>query len=154
MIQGDTRFLALNAIPLVLSIGIHMFNLNTVDMVGASSELAAKDEGIAAFLHDPTRYNFLCTAESTGEVLSASWSENGNLCIAYKSLWSDGDHSGKVLGTYDEDSNKFTGAYQTNDRRFSGEISFSFNKEGEAFGTWDHGFGVIKIALKRKYVRK
>ena len=79
--------------------------------------------GISKFLKNPTRYNFICSKESTGEVLSASLNKTGELQIVYKSFWPDGDHSGIVTGIYIEKDDKFNGRYQTNDGRFSGEIN-------------------------------
>lgn len=105
--------------------------------------------GVDLFLKNPTHYNFICTSTSKGEVLSASMSDNGNMTIEYASFWDDGDHSGKTEGVYDRKKNHFQGTYQTNDGRFSGEINFSFNEKGEAQGTWDNGYGVIKIPLKK-----
>ncbi len=106
--------------------------------------------GVDLFLKNPTDYNFICTSTSKGEVLSASLSENGAMIIEYASFWDDGDHSGITQGNYNRKKNFFKGTYKTNDERFSGEINFSFNEKGEAQGTWDNGYGVIKIPLKNK----
>lgn len=107
-------------------------------------------EGVDLFLKAPTSYNFLCTSNSNGEVLSATMSEGGEMIVEYASYWYDGDHSGRIQGIYNRDKNLFQGVYNTNDGRFSGEINFSFNEKGEAQGTWDNGYGVINIPLKNK----
>ncbi len=106
--------------------------------------------GVDLFLENPANYSFICTPTSKGDVISAYLSDNGKMVIHYASFWDDGDHSGKTEGFYNREKNHFQGNYETNDGRFSGEINFSFNEKGEAQGTWDNGYGIIKIPLKRQ----
>lgn len=105
--------------------------------------------GIEVFLKKPQQYSFLCTPTSKGEVLSAKLFDSNKMEIEYASFWADGDHSGKVVGVYKRKTNHFKGVYKTNDHRFSGEINFSFNEKGEANGSWDNGYGRIRIQLKK-----
>lgn len=122
----------------------HSFKNKNIIMQTSIDSLA----GFELFLKSPNQYNFLCTATSKGEVISATFTEDGSLAIQYTSFWEDGDHSGKVKGKYDRKSNRFRGTYKTHDGRFSGEINFSFNQKGEADGTWDNGYGKIRMHLK------
>lgn len=148
----SSLILYLMAITITASMNLSDFTVkNPIDK---GPEITLEKQGIAIFLKDPSRYNFLCTNESRGEVLSASLRNDGTLHLTYSSFWSDGDHSGVVSGTYDRQNNIFNGSYKTHDGRFSGEINFSFNEKGEAFGSWDHGYGVIKISLKHDYDSK
>jgi len=143
--------LILNLIALSLAASMNINDLGIDRLADQGLEIIQEDRGINVFLSDPTRYNFLCTDESRGDVLSASLTNEGTLRLTYSSFWPDGDHSGHLSGWYDSEKNNFVGEYKTNDGRFAGEINFSFNEKGEAFGTWDHGYGVIKISLKQGY---
>lgn len=120
----------------------HHLNSNNMKSV------VKEKQGVNTFLKQPSKYNFLCTETSKGEVIDASLSESGKMVIEYASFWEDGDHSGKAVGFYDSKKNRFNGTYKTHDGRFTGEMNFSFNEKGEATGTWDNGFGTIKIRLK------
>jgi hypothetical protein len=123
-------------------------NINQIMEIQTEAKVQSAS-GIDVFLKDPSNYTFLCTSTSKGEVLEASITPKGELTILYESFWDDGDHSGVTKGIYNRKKNKFNGRYQTKDGRFSGEINFSFNEKGEADGSWDNGYGIIKIHLKK-----
>lgn len=134
---------------IILIIGLYNVNVDT-EKQNLKSNTNIENPNVKEFLRNPTNYTFICSATSDGEVLEANLNSKGVMIVIYKSIWDDGDHSGKLTGKFDKKQNRFSGRYKTNDNRFEGEINFEFNSKGEATGTWDSGFGTVKIRLKTK----
>ncbi len=117
---------------------------------GTMSEVVIKKSNVDPFLENPTNYSFSCTPTSKGKVLDAKLFKDMTMIIHYESIWKeDGDHSGILKGKYDANKNRFEGFYRTNDNRFYGKQNLVFQKNGEAQGDWDDGYGTTYIRLKQ-----
>lgn len=106
-------------------------------------------DGGALFVNQPTQYTMKCVCEDPGNIIGASLSANGEMIIDYVYTCYEKGYTGKLTGHYDADKHRFDGFYNTNNGMFQGETHFSFNENGEATGTWDHGAGNVEIRLKK-----
>jgi len=150
MIRYKEKKMLKIALGAVFIVGLSSANLNPKTLKKSKMNQFKKEySNVGVFLKNPTKYSFTCSETSKGEVLSAQLSFNGDMTITYRSIWDDGDHSGKATGKYNKNTHRFDGRYKTNDNRFEGEINFIFDKNGEARGTWDYGVGIILIELKK-----
>ncbi|MBG6129991.1 hypothetical protein IWQ47_001926 [Aquimarina sp. EL_43] len=154
MNKKQTRKLIKVTLGIALGYTVMSFFINEANLLANQQQKimneVIKKSNIDPFLKAPTNYSFSCTPTSKGKVLYAKLLQDGTLIIHYESFWEgDGDHSGVLTGKYNASKNRFDGFYKTNDNRFYGEQNLIFEKNGEAQGTWDNGYGTTHIRLKK-----
>lgn len=111
--------------------------------------------GIAQFVKSPTKYSFICgltgnpdDEAAQAEVVSASL-EGDLLEIEYRYPTAGTLKTGKLVGKLNSDG-VFDGTYQGNNNQeiaSNGDITFTFEADGTAKGSYDKGQGAIRIFL-------
>ena len=82
--------LVLNLMAIVFTMSMNLNPIVIDKLTDKELAIMPEESGIAVFLDAPTRYNFLCTDQSRGEVLSATLTNDGALRLTYSSFWPDG----------------------------------------------------------------
>ena len=104
--------------------------------------------GYRVFLQHPEGYTYKCGC-AMGTVTAANL-KGSTMTIDYTMQCAGQAIKGTMTGTFDSYHNRFTGTYTSNQGHWMGDISFAFNAQGEATGTWtsQHQSGGLEMLLR------